>query len=408
MLLDTPEHLETLAARPELWPNAVEEILRLESPVQLSARIATQGHRRGRHPSSGATRLVILHLAGANRDPKVFADPHRFDIERDNAGRHLSFSGGRHFCLGAALARAEGEVGLRTFFERFPDARLAGDGSRRDTRVLRGWSSLPITLGKARTAVEFVTWISALRCIDETAAFGELIRSADPSTPVPTCPDWTLKQLFRHVGRGNRWAAQIIADRRDETLDPREVRDGKPPDDPDAAIDWLNDGAQLIIDAVDRVGADTRGVDVHRRAARAVGGSAGALHEATVHRADAAIALGADYELSPELAADGISEWLERVGVEARSQSVAAGAGADAASARHRRRPRSDRGVDDHQRRRTASRGRTTTARAMSRCAARAKDLLLAIVRRRTAADGGVEVFGDTAVWDGWLERTPF
>ena len=152
MLLDHPEHLETLASRPELWPTAVEEILRLESPVQLSARttlkdtdIAGTLVRRGEG--------VIIYLAGANRDPKVFTDPHRFDIERDNAGKHLSFSGGRHFCLGAALARAEGEVGLRTFFERFPDARLAGDGSRRDTRVLRGWSSLPIMLGRARTAV---------------------------------------------------------------------------------------------------------------------------------------------------------------------------------------------------------------------------------------------------------------
>ena len=66
------------------------------------------------------------------------------------ASGNLSFSGGRHFCLGAALARAEGEVGLRTFFERFPDARLAGSGSRRDTRVLRGWSSLPVALGTAR------------------------------------------------------------------------------------------------------------------------------------------------------------------------------------------------------------------------------------------------------------------
>ena len=149
MLLDAPEHLETLAARPELWPNAVEEILRLESPVQMSARIACKD------VDVAGTRvqqdeLVVLHLAGANRDPKVFTDPHRFDIERDNAGRHLSFSGGRHFCIGAALARAEGEVGLRTFFERFPDARLAGSGSRRDTRVLRGWSSLPIRLGTAR------------------------------------------------------------------------------------------------------------------------------------------------------------------------------------------------------------------------------------------------------------------
>ena len=149
MLLDAPEHLETLGARPQLWPNAVEEILRLESPVQMSARIACKD------TDVAGTRvladeLVILHLAGANRDPNVFAEPHRFDIERDNAGRHLSFSGGRHFCLGAALARAEGEVGLRTFFDRFPDARLAGIGSRRDTRVLRGWSSLPVTLGTAR------------------------------------------------------------------------------------------------------------------------------------------------------------------------------------------------------------------------------------------------------------------
>ena len=152
MLLDTPEHLETLAVRPELWPNTVEEILRLDSPVQLSARTATKDTDiAGTVVRAGDG--VIVYLAGANRDPKVFDDPHRFDIERENAGKHLSFSGGRHFCLGAGLARAEGEVGLRTFFERYPDARLAGDGSRRDTRVLRGWSSLPISLGKARTAV---------------------------------------------------------------------------------------------------------------------------------------------------------------------------------------------------------------------------------------------------------------
>ncbi|UXA14096.1 cytochrome P450 [Mycobacterium sp. SMC-8] len=152
MLLDTPGHLDTLAARPQLWPNAVEEILRLDSPVQMSARFAR------RDVTVGGTdirrgELVVIYLAGANRDPDVFPDPHRFDIERENAGRHLSFSSGRHFCLGAALARAEGEVGLRTFFERYPDARLAGAGRRRDTRVLRGWSTLPITLGKTRAAL---------------------------------------------------------------------------------------------------------------------------------------------------------------------------------------------------------------------------------------------------------------
>lgn len=152
MLLDQPDHLSTLAARPELWPNAVEEILRLDSPVLMSARVALRDTEvAGTRVHAGE--LVIVHLAGANRDPAVFTDPHRFDIERDNAGRHLSFSGGRHFCLGAALARAEGQVGLQTFFERFPDVRAAGTARRRDTRVLRGWSTLPITLGKARTAV---------------------------------------------------------------------------------------------------------------------------------------------------------------------------------------------------------------------------------------------------------------
>ncbi|KLI05210.1 cytochrome P450 [Mycolicibacterium conceptionense] len=152
MLLDHPEHLQTLASRPELWPNAVEEILRLDSPVLMSARVARVDTEVA-GTQVQADELVIVHLAGANRDPAVFTDPHRFDIERDNAGRHLSFSGGRHFCLGAALARAEGQVGLQTFFERFPDARPAGQGSRRETRILRGWSTLPIALGKARTAV---------------------------------------------------------------------------------------------------------------------------------------------------------------------------------------------------------------------------------------------------------------
>src|SRR5437764_12627618 len=118
----------------------------------MTARIALNDTEIAGHPVSEGE-LVIVYVAAANRDPAVFADPNAFDIERANAGKHLSFSGGRHFCLGAALARQEGEVGLRRFFERFPDARLAGGGSRRDTRVLRGWSSLPISLGRARAGV---------------------------------------------------------------------------------------------------------------------------------------------------------------------------------------------------------------------------------------------------------------
>ena len=146
LLLNSPDQLAILVDDPSLWPNAVEEILRLESPVQLTVRVALRDTEvAGTRTPRGSA--VVICLAAANRDPAVFTDPNTFDVRRENAGRHLAFSGGRHFCLGAALARLEGEAGLRRFFTHFPDARLAGQGRRRDTRVLRGWAELPIRLG---------------------------------------------------------------------------------------------------------------------------------------------------------------------------------------------------------------------------------------------------------------------
>ncbi|KAA0024057.1 cytochrome P450 [Antrihabitans cavernicola] len=145
LLLASPDQRQMLSDRPELWSNAVEEILRMESPVQISARVARTDRVIAGTPVQRGE-MVVISLAGANRDPSVFDHPANFDVERSNANKHLSFSAGRHFCLGAALARAEGEVGLRTFFERFPDVAPAGKGTRRETRVLHGWASLPVTL----------------------------------------------------------------------------------------------------------------------------------------------------------------------------------------------------------------------------------------------------------------------
>jgi cytochrome P450 len=147
LLLTHPDQLAILTEDPSLWGNAVEEILRYDSPVQLTARVARTDTTVAGTPVRRGE-FVVIYLAGANRDPAVFADPNRFDVTRPNAGKHLAFSGGRHFCLGAALARAEGEAGLRQFFTRYPDARLADEGSRRDTRVLRGWAHLPVRLGQ--------------------------------------------------------------------------------------------------------------------------------------------------------------------------------------------------------------------------------------------------------------------
>jgi uncharacterized protein (TIGR03083 family) len=240
--------------------------------------------------------------------------------------------------------------------------------------------------------------------LDETRALGELIRSADQSTAVPTCPGWTFKQLFRHVGRGNRWSAQIVAERRTQALDPRDVRDGKPPEDLDAAIDWLNNGAQAILDAVDHVGADTE-VWTFNGPRPAAWWIRRRLHEATVHRADAALALGVDFEISPQLAADGVDEWIERV-----VQGGPDPAPLEDGVTLHLH--ATDDGLDQQGEWTLTNDGGLSVSHSHGKGAAAvrgpATGLLLAIVRRKTAADAGVEVLGDAAVWDGWLQRTPF
>ncbi|MEV6278299.1 cytochrome P450 [Nocardia sp. NPDC051832] len=152
-LLEHPDQLARLRAEPGLWPNAIEESLRLDAPVQITARIALEPLELGEVALRTGT-LVVSSLAGANRDPAVFADPHRFDVGRENAKDHLSFGSGIHVCLGASLARMEAVHAIRALFERFPDLRLEGEPKRRDTFTLHGYQRLPVRLGRAaETAV---------------------------------------------------------------------------------------------------------------------------------------------------------------------------------------------------------------------------------------------------------------
>jgi cytochrome P450 len=143
LLLADRDQLAVLQAEPARWPDAVEEVLRYESPVQVTGRGAVRDTTVAGLPVAAGAHVTTL-LAAANRDPRVFADPGRFDVTRDNAREHLAFSAGRHFCVGAALARVEGEVGLRSLFERFPSLTAAPGARRRPTRVLRGWDALPV------------------------------------------------------------------------------------------------------------------------------------------------------------------------------------------------------------------------------------------------------------------------
>ncbi|MCW2496872.1 cytochrome P450 [Jatrophihabitans sp.] len=147
LLRQHPEQLARLTTEPELWPNAIDEILRLDPPVLLTGRSAIRDTVVAGVPVAAGA-LVTTILAAANRDPEVFTDPTRFDVARANAKEHVAFSAGRHFCLGAALARMEGEVGLRRLFERYPDLQTLPGARRRRTRILRGYATLPVRLGE--------------------------------------------------------------------------------------------------------------------------------------------------------------------------------------------------------------------------------------------------------------------
>ncbi|MGW0177937.1 cytochrome P450 [Nocardia sp. NPDC003345] len=144
--------LHTLLRYPHLRPAdgdytaVIEESLRYDTPVQYVVRVAkTETPLGGR--TVGAGTPIVLLLAAANRDPEIFTDPQVFDPGRREPHRHLTFGAGIHFCIGAALARAEATVAVQRFFERYPDARLAGRPTLLQSRALHGLRRLPVDLG---------------------------------------------------------------------------------------------------------------------------------------------------------------------------------------------------------------------------------------------------------------------
>jgi uncharacterized protein (TIGR03083 family) len=238
--------------------------------------------------------------------------------------------------------------------------------------------------------------------VEQNRLMAELAGNADWATPVPTCPGWTLLQLIRHVGRGDRWAAQIIREGAETAPDPRQVPDGRPPDEREGALEWLRLGAQAVLDADAHagpgatqwtfIGPRPAGWWIRRR-----------VHECTVHRADAAIATDQQYVLPAELAADGISEWLELID----ALKAAGGTpvfGSDALvrlQATDGELASPEWQLHDHGTARAAGEDDATVRGA-------AVDLLLALTRRRSADQANVVISGDQRLWDQWLAGTPF
>jgi cytochrome P450 len=152
-LLQNPGEMQKLIDDPALMGTAVEELLRYHSPIQITARIATEDLEiGGKQIAKG--QFISTYLGAANRDPEYFSEPDRLDVTREE-NRHLAFAFGPHFCLGAALARLEGQTAIGAVLRRMPDLRLEPPFAGEEKLEAFPWRPNPIFHGLERLPVVF-------------------------------------------------------------------------------------------------------------------------------------------------------------------------------------------------------------------------------------------------------------
>jgi cytochrome P450 len=144
-LCEQPSVAGELRRDPEAIPNFVEECLRLEGPIKGSFRLALNDTSLGGVPIPAGSVLMAV-LGAANRDPRVFDEPDRFDPKRANARRNIAFGYGEHFCPGASLARTEARISFERILARLDDLQLVDPGalSYAETFIIRGLNDLPV------------------------------------------------------------------------------------------------------------------------------------------------------------------------------------------------------------------------------------------------------------------------
>jgi cytochrome P450 len=142
-LFQHPDQLALLRENPALIVSAIEEVLRFESPAQYTVRKANADLELGGKTIKKGQAIILL-LGAANRDPERFPDPARFDIQRTD-NKHMAFGHAAHFCVGAPLARQEGQIAVMTMLERLPNLHLANpEAVWRENKNLRGLAELPV------------------------------------------------------------------------------------------------------------------------------------------------------------------------------------------------------------------------------------------------------------------------
>lgn len=236
-----------------------------------------------------------------------------------------------------------------------------------------------------------------------------IVATADETTRIPSCPDWTLRQLATHVGRGQRWAAEIVRRRSAEFVPFRDVPDGRIPDDPAARPGWLTAGAALLTGTLAGAGPEQVWTFLGMRPpsfwARRM------AHETAVHVADAELATGHQASIPADLAADGIDEWLMLLSHDPEARPLAREGQTLHLHA-------TDDGLDGTGEwlvrsppaspRPTGITVEPGHARADVALRGPASSLLLVLLRRLPLATPGVEAIGDTAIVTHWLEQTPY
>jgi uncharacterized protein (TIGR03083 family) len=250
------------------------------------------------------------------------------------------------------------------------------------------------------------------------ARLADIGSAHDPDLPVPSCPDWTLRQLATHVGRVHRWAAEIVSTRATERIPFDSPPDGKYPGAPAERAGWLSAGADRVIAAI--TAARDEPVWAFGRLAPASFWARRQSHETMVHRADAELAVGAAVVLDAVLAADGIDEWFGSVTERYRQRGDGAGAlpvGAALAMQATGAGPAGEWLISSTPAGLRVQRGSAgqhgagdvnSAAPADATVSGPADRLLLVLLRRRPADDPALTVTGDGALVTGWLAGTPF
>jgi uncharacterized protein (TIGR03083 family) len=244
-----------------------------------------------------------------------------------------------------------------------------------------------------------------------TQALAGLADGADLSLSVPTCPDWTLRQLATHVGRAQRWAAQIVSTESAHAIAFREVPDGRIPDDPARHAGWLRAGADRLVTVLGQAG-DVRVWAFGEQ--RPAGYWARRMtHETTVHGVDAQLTVPGGEKrpaIPADVAADGIDEWLTVLGGPSDGEPDLRAAGLAAGESLHVHAGDVPGGTGEWLVRHDPAGITVRRAHEKATLALRggASDLLLVLLQRLPPGDPAVQVHGDPALLRRWLAATRF